>query len=370
MSDSATGTGPVHADNAIQQRTISRRSFLRKGTGSYVSLLGIIGSMTIAETSLSVINSRVVHASPDPVPTVPLNPAARFGYFHGAFTVNSLADVEQAAASGINYVMNYGDSSVAAADPSQPLGQALLRHRMWTFLNLEAGALSCTNGTGTVDTERVTNLVSLYQHSPLVAGYWIKDDDCGDERQAVLHIARIVRSIDTNPAHLLIPGFGDAGSVQRNYADGMADVLGFYPYPAYSRGPATEVPEMLQIVHDRTPGGKTPPPFIGIYQAFANPPDRPLLSMGDVLVQAQVFLDHGAAGLMAFGWEADTESQVASNTPLIQQEIQAVTQLLIRNNYGKPPDQPPSTPSNKSSGEVLQPSPPLHLQNRNTYRIG
>ncbi len=146
---------------------------------------------------------------------------------------------------------------------------------MKTFLNVENPYLSCSAGHGQVDVAHVRALVGQFYQSPLLAGYWTKDDDCGYEASAVRQMYQEIRSIDPDPHHLIMPGFSDAGSVNRNYAPGQADVLAFYPYPVYSGGPAYEVPRMLNIVRSRTPSGQQPPHFIGIYQAFARPPRRP-----------------------------------------------------------------------------------------------
>ncbi len=252
------------------------------------------------------------------------------GYFHGFFEVNSPQEIADAASLGVNYTINYGDNSWSAADPTTAMGQAMTQYGMKTFLNVELPYLDC----GTLDEEGVRNLVTKFYTSPLVAGYWTKDDDCGDELDAVLRIAQIIRSIDTNPEHLIMPGFGDAGSVQRNYAPGQGDLLGFYPYPAYSRGPALEVPDMVRIVQQRTPAGQKPPLFIGIYQDFATPPERPLLPTSNVLDQVMAFLANGAAGVAGFGWEAPNEDLVVSNNATLRQSVGAVTDWLGKNGYG------------------------------------
>jgi hypothetical protein len=270
--------------------------------------------------------------SPDPAGAAHAPDSSRFppGYFHAFFTVNSPEEAGQAAQLGVNYTIQYGATSAAAVDPTTTLGQALMRNGMRTFLNLENPFLTCANGSGALDEEGVRQLVARFKDSPLLAGYWTKDDDCGDMRAAVLRLHDLIRAIDPHPGHRIIPGFGDATSVTRNYVHGQGDLLGFYPYPAYSRGPAVELPQMLAIVRARTPSGATPPPFVGIYQDFGNPPQRPVPSQSDIVSQAQIYLAHGAIGVAGFGWEADSESHVPANDTTLRAAVGAVSNMLLK----------------------------------------
>jgi hypothetical protein len=251
------------------------------------------------------------------------------GYLHAAFTVDTPEQVTQAAALGITHTICYAGTSWAAADPTTTLGAALQQHGMKTFLNVENPYLSCSGGQGRLDVLGVRALVGRFYTSPLVAGYWTKDDDCGSEAEAVRQLYQEIRSIDADPTHLIMPGYSDAHSVDRNYMHGQGDVLGFYPYPAYSRGPAIELPRMLHIVRARTPHGLHHPPFIGIYQAFGTPPRRPVPSVQNMLWQARTFLDFGAAGLAAWGWEAGgIETHVVSNDSALQRGVGAASRYL------------------------------------------
>lgn len=249
-------------------------------------------------------------------------------YFHAFFTVDDADAINQAAALGVNYTICYVGSSWASADPTSPLGAALLRNGMRTFLNVENPFLTCAGGTGTLDVAGVTSLVERFRGSPLVAGYWTKDDDCGDMRAAVLRLHDLIRQLDPNPAHRIMPGFGDARSVARNYVHGQADLLGLYPYPVTTRGPRIELPEMLSIVRQRTPAGLQPPPFIGIYQDFAWPPAVPIPATADVLSQVETYIGAGAIGVGGFGWDIDSQTVSAGNNPHLRAVIGSVSAWL------------------------------------------
>ena len=329
---------PVEAIDPPQH--FSRRDLLAWGGAALAAVagVGIISQTKAAKSALAAITHQAgLLATPVPIATPPTRAATLpFGYFHACFEVNTPAQVDTVAALGINYTITYGDWSWTSADPTTSMGKALLRHNMKTFVNVEYPFLQCPDGYGYVSQlDTIRNLVTRFKDSPLTAGYWIKDDDCGDEGVAILGLYNLIRSIDTNPAHLIMPGFGDAGSVNRNYAYGSADLLGFYPYPAYSRGPVLEVPDMLRIVRDRTPAGATPPPFIGIYQDFASPPYRPILPVTNVIEQVKAYMTNGAAGVAGFGWsEAPPETYVAGNNATLAAAVPAVTQWLNQNGYG------------------------------------
>jgi hypothetical protein len=263
--------------------------------------------------------------------TSPRSPIANapLGYFHACFTVRSPEEVTQAAVLGINYTITYGSASLQSADPESALGQALTHYGMRTFLDLESPALACRDGKGQVDASRVREVVGRFCTSPLLAGYWTKDDDCGDEGAAVLQLAQLIRMLDPDPHHLVLPGFADAASVARNYRHGQGDVLGFYPYPSGTRGPAVEVPQMLRLVRARTPSGAAPPPFIGIYQAFGIPPRIAVPTVAEVVRQVAVYRALGAVGVAAYGWESNGISHLPANDLTLRQAIAAVTQWMI-----------------------------------------
>jgi hypothetical protein len=293
------------------------RALLSKAPGAPASSLNPIASVV---TPVSVL-------------TAPIMPT---GYFHGLFTVNTVTDIEHAAALGINFTVCYGWNSEQVADPGTPEGQAMIRHGMKTFLNIESRYLKCTDGVGHLDDSGIRQLVGRLKTSPIVAGYWTKDDDCGDERDAVKQAHDLIRSIDLNPRHLIMPGYGGADSVQRNYVHGQADLLGFYPYPTSGRGPSIEVPDMLRIVRQRTPPGAAPPPFIGVYQAFGNPPTRPVPTQAQILAQAQAYVSNCAIGLAGYGWKSDEMSAVASSDAGIRAAVSAVSAWLSTHTPGQP----------------------------------
>jgi hypothetical protein len=323
-------------------RRFSRRRALQVAGGLLVGAVGldVLGHTQPIEAAFTSL-AAFAQAFPAPKPTAAAALSPLAGYFHGCFEVNTPAEVATVAALGVNYTITYGGWSWASADPQDPMGKALARHGMRTFLNVEYPYLQCnSSGQGYLtDMAAVRNLVRQFRDSPLLAGYWIKDDNCSQTQYGEVNVLRelhqLIREIDPNPAHLIMPGFGEAYSVALNYQPGYADLLGFYPYPGWSRGPAVEIPEMLRIVRDRTPAGQTPPPFLGIYQAFATPPIRPILSVATVLANVATYIAEGAMGVAAFGWDqAPPETYVARNNATLAAAIPAVTQWLKAHGKG------------------------------------
>ena len=295
-------------------RHLTRRELLAAG-GATVAVMtgcGLMGRM------LPALQTQSAPHTPSRFP---------LGYFHGLFLVERPDEVELAARLGITHTICYGHTSIDSADPSTALGQALARHGMKTLLNM-IDFLHAEDGRVQLDVAGAAALVGRLHNSPLLAGYWTKDDDLGDERAAVVQLHRLIRAVDPNPAHLVVPGFGDADSVQRNYAPGQADVLGFYPYPAYSRGPAIEVPAMLRVVDERTNVDAVPPPFVGIYQAYSNPNHGSIPDVNAVLEQAQLFLSFGAIGLIGFSMETGTEAFAVINDATLREAVSQVSQML------------------------------------------
>jgi len=306
-----------------------REAFARSGVAALTLGAALAGARGSAAAAAGARASRgAVWADATPPAAPDAHPRLPAGYFHLAFTVDTPEQVAQAAALGITHTICYAGTSWGAAGLSTTLGYAMRQHGLKTFLNVQNPFLSCSRGKGQLDLKGLRDVVRRYHQSPILAGYWTKDDDCGQEADAVSRMYREIRAIDPNPNHLIMPGFSDARSVYRNYRHGQGDLLGFYPYPAYSNGPAYEIPRMLRIVRARTPRGHKPPPFIGIYQAFGNPPRRPVPSARNILSQARTYLNYGALGLGAFGWEADIESHVIKNDPTLQKAVGAVSAYL------------------------------------------
>lgn len=305
-----------HGQHGWTRREVLTRSGMVVAVASVATTLGLLSSTTSAHAAALVRHPAARRYAPLRASTGGRRATAKRSskrhagssiphfnhpYFHATFTVNSVQDAELAASLGINYTISYAQMSWASADPNSDIGQTLARLSMKTFLNVENPFLTCSHGQGQLDEQGVRDLVGRLHQSPLIAGYWTKDDDCGYEANTVRQLYQLIRSIDPNPNHLIMPGFSDAGSVNRNYAPGQGDVLAFYPYPAYSRGPAVEVPRMLNIVRSRTPRGQNPPPFIGIYQAFGNPPRQPTPSSSAILDEVYTYVRHGAIGVGGYG---------------------------------------------------------------------
>ncbi len=198
---------------------------------------------------------------------------------HGAFIASSVSDVDLAAQNGMSYIISY-DPSVFAAGSS--VGQALLAHNMKAYMTLFS-AISYQPGTCVItsgDLQNAKNLITNNYQSPIFGGYWIKDDDVRDSagnycdmKPALQQLHDLIRSIDPDPSHLILAGYGEPVGLQHNYTYGIADVIFFYPYPHYDGGTAnvanTLIPQMAQLVQqDQLPTGKTPPPIVGVYQAF------------------------------------------------------------------------------------------------------
>ena len=112
--------------------------------------LGWISQTKVGKNAIAAITPHAP-ATPTPVvgaPAVQGTGKSPLGYFHAFFEVNTPAEVEQAAALGVNYTITYFEASWASADVNDPLGKALLRHGMKTFVNLEYPYLKCVNGYG------------------------------------------------------------------------------------------------------------------------------------------------------------------------------------------------------------------------------
>ncbi len=315
-------------------RHVSRRLFLQVAGAAAILVAAGMAPTTEARGLRAPVRKRPKLGAPPISNLQSFHANAPYSYFHGFFNIRTPDEAASAAALGVNYVINYGDTSPASLDPDAPLGKALARYGMKSFLNIQDPYLQATCGGHPLDESGVRQFVARFKDSPLLAGYWTKDDDCsGSMGPAVLRIAQLIRSVDPNPHHLIMPGFGDSGSVYRNYRHGQGDVLGFYPYPAYSRGPAYEVPRMLHIVRARTPRGAHVPAFIGIYQDFATPPRRPVPSQSNILRQVQTYLHYGAVGVAGWGWEAVSETHVPANDPSMRPPVGAVTSYLRSHGY-------------------------------------
>jgi hypothetical protein len=304
-----------------RRQAITRRAVLK---GVAAPAVALVGATWACEQPLTRHLLRMLFSS-----TAPPHSGLPTGYFHGCFNLEQPAFAGPAAALGINYTITYEGASLAAADPENALGKALGRFGIRTFLDLYSPALSCRNGTGQVDAARVRELVGRFHTSPLLAGYWTKDDDCGSEGGAVRELATLIRAIDANPRHLIMAGYGSAASVARNYEHGQADVLGFYPYPAAGPGPAVEVPAMLRLVRQRTPPGARPPPFIGIYQVFGAPPRIAVPTAAEVVRQVAIYRALGAVGVAGFGWVADGPLHTPDNDATLRHAIAAVTDWML-----------------------------------------
>lgn len=281
------------------------------------------------------------------------SPTFTFG-LHSAFIASTPNDVDIAAQAGMSFIINYGQTSQDALNPSTDLGKAFIKHNIKSLLDVHyliGHEMNYKKGDcywGDTNTQALKNLVLQYHNNPILGGYWTKDDDLGcDMKPALLQMYKIIRSIDRNPRHIVMPGFGVTSSMS-NYADGVGDILAFYPYPAYNEGLTVEqhVINMLEAVKKATPPGKTQPPFIGVYQAFAatgpSPCDAsrqpiPILSQQEMIDSVKVFMEYGAIGVSAFsvGPPCDV-NEVADNTKQIQQEIIGVNQWL-QENKGKIP---------------------------------
>ncbi|MGH7245366.1 MAG: hypothetical protein ACREGI_00340, partial [Candidatus Levyibacteriota bacterium] len=145
-------------------------------------------------------------------------------------------------------------------------------------------------------------------------------------------IYHTIRSIDTDPTHIVIAGYGEIRNMWE-YEDGVADMLGLYPYPAYNaESVEKELQQMLAIIKAKTPPGKSPPPWIGIYQAFwSTPPKKSIgrLSTAEVLNDVQLYMKYGASGVVAFSIGAPSDvNMTAYNDPVVQSQITAVSNWL------------------------------------------
>ena len=185
--------------------------------------------------------------------------------------------------------------------------------------------------------DKIRDLVLRFRDSPLTAGYWIKDDDCtdtGDEQVALIGLYNLVRSLDPNPQHYIVPGFGDAGSIARNYAHGCCDLIGFYPIRRIAVAPRRDARHAGDGArpHARWPDARALHRHLsGLRLAGIC---RPVFARQQRRDQVATFIADGAVGIGGFGWNAPNESHIAANDKTLRDAVGAVTQWLITHGYG------------------------------------
>jgi len=179
----------------------------------------------------------------------------------------------------------------------------------------EAGLVNCQRGcNGTAPAMHREGTILLWpelcaaavkevKDSPNLFGYYLLDDSPGDAVSALRALYQTIRKVDTDPAHPVCAGFGDAGSII-NLAPGVCDIMLFYWYPvstkSYHREQTSgEVQRMLAEARERVPGI----PFIGIYQAFDGrhaETGQGAPTPAQLREQMEDFVREGASGLIAY----------------------------------------------------------------------
>lgn len=251
---------------------------------------------------------------------------------HGAFIAGTPQEVDIAANAGMSYVINYsyspyaGNPSENALDPTSTLGKEFIKYNIKSFLDVhrligshqDYKDCAWTNA----NTQALTTLVQKYYTNTTLGGYWIKDDDIGcDMKPALKQIYQTIRSIDNDQNHVVMAGYGVASSMS-NYEDGVADVLAFYPYPAYNEGHTVEwhIQHMIASEKAATPAGKTPPPWVGIYQAFfASDGHVSEPSKQEIIDSVNTYIKYGATSVIAFsvGHPGDVDQTAGNNSDML-----------------------------------------------------
>ncbi len=287
---------------------------------------------------------------------------------HGAFIVHNSADVDFAAQNGISYVItyNWGDTTWSPGGLDTPnafdltsdglgYGTELVKNNIKTYLDLH-GFITYQNGNCAFDQTGATDLINKYYQSPVLGGYWIKDDDVQqsgtgvycDMKPALSELHQLIRSIDPNTGHIIMAGYGEPVGIQHNYAYGIADVYAFYPYPAYDgNNVISYIDQMAQSLKDAAKAANKPTePFVGVYQAFwsdGNPTpngqskrfNAPTSS--DILTDVREFFKDGAIGVVAFSIGVPEDvNKVADNDAGMAAIVQAVQNCIQTDPTCKP----------------------------------
>lgn len=272
---------------------------------------------------------------------------------HGVTSVYTAADLDQAHTYGFEYVLPYYASiGETPTDVTTAYGQALQRNNMKVIIdvtnygppNSKPWLYDCgANGKIVPNISFLTNMVNKNKNSPLTLGYWTKDDDyriCADNNMAdaMKLVYQTIKTLDPNPNHYVIAGFGGAYSIKANYQPGEVDVIGYYAYRAWNRsdyvcnGAGTddqimdcEINQLNSIVQARTPAGQTPPVWIDMYQAYytntIEPPDQ-------LKYDIQKSIAGGAVSLIAFAWDkASGVDHIIKNDTGLQNEVRMANDL-------------------------------------------
>lgn len=271
---------------------------------------------------------------------------------HGVAAVYTAADIDKAHTFGFEYVLPYyAGIGETPTDVNSDYGKALIRNNMKVIVdvtnygppNSRPWLYDCVNGKIVPDLNFLTRMINKNKNSPLTLGYWIKDDDyhiCADNTMsnAMKQVYQTIKTLDPNPNHYAIAGFGGAYSIKANYQPGETDIIGYYPFRAWNRsdyvcnGAGTdrqimdcEISQLNSLLKARTPTGQTPPPWIDLYQAYYTNTIEP---PAELTYDVQQAISGGAVSLLAFAWDtASGVDHVIKNDTGLQGEVTMINNL-------------------------------------------
>ena len=277
----------------------------------------------------------------------------------GGFTIDSLDRVARAASDGIQVAFNYD----SAASPTDSLGQQLTKFHMktmdsipWTYLqayeclHLHLQGSECAADTYPELTSVTALLKAIAMHlqqvraDQLIVGYWILDDwvvsDPGGAKALLPQIRNLIH--EYTPGKPAICGFG-AGLepftynwqawIAENFSPQGCDMLGLYIYADPSHVPVRSAASydwtmsklLVAIFSSLKQQGWniTRTPLIGIAEAWgiqARNGYFPTLTAQSIETQSRSFCQHGATGLVFYGWD-DSSFDTITQTPMNSTEV-------------------------------------------------
>ena len=195
-----------------------------------------------------------------------------------------------------------------------------------------AGLLLCNS-------EGLRQDILSVKDSPSLWGYWLVDDNRPQELDSLREMSRVIHLTDRDAQgrpnhHIIVIGIG-ASSAMVNFAPGIGDALGVYPYP-YHKGVLNQTTRnQMRFIMTRARSLQPDIGLIGIYQAFAygeSPNWKEMPTPEQVREDMLSFYDWGADGVMAFiyHWEGKSkEPQGLDAFPAVSEMISRTDQEIL-----------------------------------------
>ena len=317
-----------------------------------VCILVVVLILLIFKVIASVVNNK----APAPIQDT---------HVIGGFSVDNLARLSRAAADGVQVVFYYGQPP----SESSALGQKLESLHMKVIDGFIASYLyfyECHRTTlikpppgyspycsydyhPELSNENlllaaIANHLQQVKDNPLITGYWVLDDwvpwDAGSARESLIKIHALIQQYTPGrPAICGLGGFIEPGSgyqwsdwITDNFSPQGCDRVGLYIYtpslPDSQPIPRADtfnwsmtglLPAIFSSLTERGWDIRKEP-LIGIVQAFGGSRKNTNLSWiiptaQDIETQSRSFCQHGASGLVFYGWDDSTFGPTAQ-TPM------------------------------------------------------